>query len=116
MLIVVLGCVIAQPARADVPVDIQTLSGVEHPSAAAVVSGALDERFGAAERGPKGPQHENWLKLTVRAETLAAGIPVLVVHTTPELTTDLYGVRDGAPQSLALAAQQSAFLGVRDDA
>ena len=116
MLIVVLGCAVsAPPARADVPVDIQTLSGVERPSAAAVVSGALDERFGVASRGPKGPQHEYWLKLSVRAEALPAGIPVLVVHSTPELTTDLYGVRDGAPQRLALAAQQSAFLGVRDD-
>jgi diguanylate cyclase (GGDEF)-like protein len=97
----------------DLPVTSKSLDrAVVNPSAAAIVRGELDEKFGPKTKGPR--RHDYWLKLDAAGATSLGGAPVLVAHATRDLHVALHVLENGAPAELPLSTSLSGFLGLRD--
>jgi diguanylate cyclase (GGDEF)-like protein len=118
----VLCAVAAAPshAAAAAPADpaevrVSRLKGdVAQPTAEAIVSGALDADFEPPYSGPsRGTARDYWLKLEAPVSSRLANMPVMVVHASRQLRTELIMSHGGVPVTLPLAANLSGFLGVR---
>ncbi len=94
-------------------------------SPAAIVSGELDSQFEMLPPGPASgrlPSGNFWLKFeadvatsgTLVADLPAAGLPVLVVHSSRQLQPQLFVARDGTARELPVLAKLPGVLALRD--
>ena len=99
----------------ETPTVLKLEAGAAQPSLAAVVSGALDEKFILPPGGSaSGIAHDYWLKFTPRPLPPSAEIPVLVVHASRQLHAELFVARGAAAATLPTLAKLPGFLGLRD--
>lgn len=108
------GLLVWSVAAAPVKV-LRLTDSVGQPTAQAVASGALDAQFESPlDRSGSGKADDYWLKLDAPVSLNVRGVPVIVVHASRQLHAELIMAHAGAPVSLALAANLSGFLGLRD--
>jgi diguanylate cyclase (GGDEF)-like protein len=115
-LLIWLGSLIpGQSFAAATVIKLRALPPDTHPTAAAVISGTLDEQFQPFSAAPGHTLwRDYWLRVSPQDPPNITGVPVLIMNSTRALQASIIAYRGGKVVTLPLATKLPGFLGARD--